>query len=213
MTYDTIMGEIELRIGRVPWRKPWSVELPKGRAATTGYRRWSGSTGAETKLRRPSKITFRFNEACEQIIRGYPNRPKIESVEQEVYYSRLDDRINLPMRERFNTLENYYLTLFHELIHSTGHDSRLSRLGIIEKPPYGSEPYAHEERIAELGAAFLCVHSGIAEKTINNVAGYLNCWLDHRLGTEFSVKLLTRARFRAEAAVAYILQNRAMKAR
>ena len=64
----------------------------------------------------------------------------------------------MPDRDRFEVSAEYYCTLFHELTHSTGHESRLNR---FESGGFGSDPYAREELVAELGAAFLCGHAGI----------------------------------------------------
>jgi antirestriction protein ArdC len=71
----------------------------------------------------------------------------------------------------------YYATLFHELIHSTGHPCRLNRPTLTESAGFGSDPYCREELVAELGAAFLCGHTGI-ENTIQNSAAYLQNWLE-----------------------------------
>jgi len=68
-------------------------------------------------------------------------------------YAPLGDLIRLPHLSQFESAEHYYSTLFHELIHSTGHPSRLARL---QEGPRGGEAYSFEELVAELGAAFLC---------------------------------------------------------
>jgi len=63
---------------------------------------------------------------------------------------------NAPKRELFNSVEEYYATLFHEQTHSTGHESRLRRESVKDAAPFGSPTYAREELVAEMGAAFLC---------------------------------------------------------
>jgi antirestriction protein ArdC len=59
----------------------------------------------------------------------------------------------------------YYSTLFHEFAHSTGHPSRLKREGISEAHFFGDAVYSREELVAEMGAAFLCGHTGIESVT------------------------------------------------
>ena len=64
--------------------------------------------------------------------------------------------------ESFRSVEDCYSVLFHELTHSTGHESRLDRKGVSgsdgDRYAFGSTPYAREELVAEMGAAFLSGH-------------------------------------------------------
>lgn len=79
---------------------------------------------------------------------------------------------------RFHSPEHYYVTLFHELIHSTGHPSRLNREGIANFDRFGSERYSKEELVAEIGSAFLCAHTGISKPEIETKAtAYLQNWI------------------------------------
>lgn len=112
-----------------------------------------------------------------EIIAHMSEKPHIKHGMSCAYYSPHEDMVGMPERERFDTEEGYYATLFHELIHSTGHDSRLKRLSLGAKSGFGSDPYCKEELIAELGAAFLCGHAEIVERTIDNSAAYLQGWL------------------------------------
>lgn len=84
------------------------------------------------------------------------------------------DQVNMPTKAQFKTAANYYATLLHEMTHATGHKSRLNR---DFKGRFGSEAYAFEELIAELGAAFLCAEFGLIGATIENHAAYLKSWL------------------------------------
>ena len=77
----------------------------------------------------------------------------------------------MPGRERFEGSEQYHATLYHELIHASGAETRLNRATLTEKAGFGSDPYCREELIAEIGAAFLCGQAEIAERTIDNSAG------------------------------------------
>ena len=68
---------------------------------------------------------------------------------------------------------HYWATMWHEIIHWTGHGSRLDRVlaGRRER-----EAYALEELVAEIGSAYLCAHFGIEGKLQH--AGYLQSWLE-----------------------------------
>jgi len=84
----------------------------------------------------------------------------------------------MPERKCFDSMEEYYSTLFHELTHSTGHPTRLNRSSLTEFERFGDHNYSREELVAEMGAAFLAGYSGIENHTINNSAAYLANWLD-----------------------------------
>jgi len=64
---------------------------------------------------------------AEKVIHEMPHAPVIEHKEPRAYYRPPDDVVNMPKANLFNSDEAYYSTLFHELIHSTGHKSRLDR--------------------------------------------------------------------------------------
>lgn len=89
------------------------------------------------------------------------------------YYGAADDRIRMPDRGRFSCPENFYAVMLHELTHWTGHSSRLAR-DLWNR--FGSEAYAMEELVAELGAAFLCAETGVAGK-LEHHANYVESWL------------------------------------
>jgi len=112
-----------------------------------------------------------------EIVAKMPQPPAIKHGMVEAFYSPSEDCIGIPDRERFNGEAGYYATLFHELIHSTGHEKRLNRPSITERNGFGSDPYCKEELIAELGSAFLCGHADIVDRTIDSSAAYLECWL------------------------------------
>ena len=106
----------------------------------------------------------------------------------------------MPPRVQFENEEEYYSTLFHEIVHSTGHKSRLNRPG-MENIEFGSETYSKEELIAEMGAAFLCAYSGIEQATIHNSTAYIQNWLEHLKNDK---KLVIQAAQKAQKAVDYI---------
>ena len=92
------------------------------------------------------------------------------------FYSPTADAITLPPRDAFGSAEGLYATWAHEAIHSTGHESRLKRDGIVNFGGFGSDSYAKEELVAELGAFLLCSRLQIGSRTENH-ASYLASWI------------------------------------
>jgi len=128
------------------------------------------------------ELAIKYNELekieiCEQVIARMPKRPEIVHKEQRAYYRPSNDTLNMPLFESFDDAEKFYSVIFHELTHSTGHQSRLNRKGITEIAAFGSKEYSKEELVAEMGAAFLCGHCQIENKTIDNSAAYIKSWL------------------------------------
>ncbi|MEB2346067.1 MAG: zincin-like metallopeptidase domain-containing protein [Deltaproteobacteria bacterium] len=118
------------------------------------------------------------------------------------FYRPSTDSIHLPPREAFRDAAGYQATLFHELVHSTGHPTRLARPAVTDGALFGDHAYSEEELVAEIGAAYLCAHVGIAERTLENSAAYVASWLrvlrDDR-------RLLLRAAQHAQRAVDHVL--------
>lgn len=83
----------------------------------------------------------------------------------------------MPPKPAFSSSAEYYSTLFHELVHSTGAAHRLSRKGVTDPTFFASHDYSQEELVAECGAAFLCAEAGISPATINNSAAYIASWI------------------------------------
>lgn len=141
-------------------------------------------------------------ERAEQIIAAMPLRPDIRHGGNNACYSPMLDYIKLPEPSAFQSPEEYYSTAFHELAHSTGHASRVGRKGILEPSYFGSHEYSKEELVAEMGAAFLCGHAGIEQRTIENSAAYIQGWLK---ALKNDKKLLVMAAAQAQHASDYIL--------
>lgn len=138
-------------------------------------------------------------DRCEDIIRNYPAKPSITHGGNRAYYSPKLDIIKLPHADQFTSLEEYYGTLFHECVHSTGHESRLHRL---ENALFGDDIYSREELVAELGAFFLAHHTQIDLVLRDNQTRYLASWL--RVLKE-EPRLLVAAASQAQRAVDHIL--------
>lgn len=99
---------------------------------------------------------------------------KVEQGGSKAFYSPVHDMIKLPQIEAFIDNESFEATLLHEMTHLTGHKTRLDRFKKFDR--FGSESYAFEELIAELGSAFACAKLGI-ESTGLQHAEYINSWL------------------------------------
>lgn len=88
------------------------------------------------------------------------------------YYRPSSDAIVMPPLAAFTSAAHYHATLLHESVHATGHKSRLDRLTPAR---FGSENYAYEELVAELGAAMLCCKLGVDGDLRH--ADYIGSWL------------------------------------
>lgn len=141
-------------------------------------------------------------EVCEKLVGGYPNPPAITFGATAAYYRPMKDVVTMPDMAKFPVLEEYYSTLFHELTHSTGHKDRLDRKTLVDAVPFGTVQYAREELVAEMGAAYLCGHCGIENKTVDNSAAYLKGWLKP---LRQDPKMLVMAAAQAQKAVDHIL--------
>jgi len=124
-------------------------------------------------------------EKAEEIVRGMPHKPRVGYDGCGAFYSPIRDEIRMPARRDFESSEEYYSTLFHEFVHATGHESRLSRQSLTRASRFGDHSYSFEELVAEMGAALLCGEAGISPQTVDNSAAYIGGWLkkleDNRL--------------------------------
>lgn len=142
---------------------------------------------------------------AEEIIANMPLRPDIKYGGNRACYSPSLDYVKIPHQHTFNTIEEYYSTLFHELSHATGHSNRLGRKSILEPSYFGSHEYSKEELVAECSAAFLCGHCGIAKTTIENSAAYIAGWLK---ALKNDKTLLIQAAAMAQKASDFILNRK-----
>jgi len=142
----------------------------------------------------------RLDEA-ERLVQEMPDRPEIRHDSRRASYSPQRDLIRMPPRACFHNGAGYYEALFHECVHSTGHEKRLNRKGLTDHQVFGSDAYSQEELVAEMGSAFLCGHCGILTKTEGNSAAYLKHWLEK---LQADPSLLVRAGSQAQKAYDYI---------
>ncbi|MDG1950395.1 MAG: zincin-like metallopeptidase domain-containing protein [bacterium] len=118
-------------------------------------------------------------EAAERVYNvQYPeaNRPTLSHGGGSAYYTPARHHVQMPKREKFVTSDDYYATLFHELVHSTGHKDILNRLS--KTAAFGSEDYSKEELVAEIGSQFLVSLTGLDPKNDEtNSQAYINTWI------------------------------------
>lgn len=141
---------------------------------------------------------------CLAIVECMQNKPKIVHKKNEAFYVPSEDYINMPKMKSFKSNEDYFGVLYHELIHSTGHSSRLNRKEICENPAFGTEPYSLEELTAEMGACYLKSYSGLPIADMSNNAAYINGWLQKFKSDK---RILIKAASRAQQSVEYILNR------
>lgn len=130
--------------------------------------------------------------------------PVIHRYQDYAYYHPKNDHIVIPEMGQFHSVEDYYCTLLHELVHSTGHTSRLARKGIMTplSKKMSNPVYAFEELIAEIGSAFLCAELGIQGHLQHE--SYIASWL--RILKEDHKAIFRAARY-AKEAFEYLILN------
>lgn len=143
---------------------------------------------------------------AEQIVEGFRDAPKIffdQSENSPCYYPSIDE-IHVPPMATFATVEAFYRVLYHEICHSTMHESRLNRVE-DRGNKFGDENYTKEELVAELGSAFLANVAGFSD--LQNTSAYIRNWSGHLRDNN---KLIVWAASRAEKAAEYILGHQAL---
>lgn len=105
------------------------------------------------------------------------NESKIVYGGSQAFYRPSTDEVHLPEREKFKSTQSFYDTAFHEIGHSTGHESRLNR---DLSGGFGSQSYAMEELRAEIASIFMEQDLGVepSEGRLQNNAAYIQSWKD-----------------------------------
>lgn len=118
----------------------------------------------------------------------------------DAYYRPDEDRIYMPARSAFDSDEAMIATEGHELVHATGHASRLARDTLRD---YHKERAirAREELVAEIGASFLMADLGLAYSPRPDHAAYVASWLK---ALENDPRAIFRAAAAAQAATDWI---------
>ena len=124
------------------------------------------------------------NDTAEAIIAGYISRAgngfhvDRESVSDRAFYSPALDYVNVPNINQYSENGEFYSTLFHELAHSTGHETRLNRFtGKAKNAAFGTVEYSKEELVAEITAASVLNSIGLeSANSFRNSAAYVKSW-------------------------------------
>ena len=141
---------------------------------------------------------------AEDLVKSMPNPPRIGYGRTLASYSPSMDTVSMPSPELFESGEEFYGALFHELAHSVGHESRVGRKAIMTPNGFGSHQYSQEELVAEMTSAFLCGWCGILLCTETNQAAYLRGWLK-RLKSDPT--MLIKAGSEAQKAFEWIMND------
>lgn len=145
-------------------------------------------------LKEPAKC-----KEAEKILKGYTEREGVElshKAQDAAFYSPLTDSITLPLKKQFKDKSEYYSTVFHEVAHSTGAESRCNRFGngIMD-----TRPYALEELVAEISASVMLKKLGLeTEKSHKNNTAYIQSWLK---ALSDDNRMIVKAASRAQKAV------------
>lgn len=145
---------------------------------------------AQTDLYKDGKISIKRIE-CEDLLASLKIQPVIKNNISRSYYSPAEDYISLPCIKDFNNPDEYYSTIFHELIHWTAHPSRLGR----------KEDRAMEELIAEIGSSYLSALCSLSQSSFHNQVSYIDGWLKN-LGSE--PQYLIQAAQKAQKAIEFL---------
>ena len=155
------------------------------------------------KINKTSKNESSKLYKAQQIILNYKDKPNIQ-IWNKASYNLISDIITMPSLQNFKSNAWYFSTLFHEFIHSTWNQKRLSRLWINKIEWYWSETYSKEELVAELWAMFLSMEAWIIDRTLENSKNYIAWWLNY---IKWNKKDVIIASIQAEKAVNYILDR------
>lgn len=146
------------------------------------------------------------NEKAENIVTKYIKKSGVNirsDLNNEAYYSPFYDIVSIPNIRQYDNIAEYYSTMFHEMIHSTGHKKRLARFNSDKIAKFGSCDYSKEELIAEIGAAYLTNKAGLdTTKSQTNSAAYIQSWLKILESDEY---LIVKASAQAQKACKFIL--------
>lgn len=159
---------------------------------------------------RESQVVYNISEAeriqrADEIWERWENKPRLNFGGGRAYYSPVDDKIQMPMFEDFESPDHYYTTLFHEAIHATGAKHRLNRDSVSNaKPRKSIHQYGIEELIAEIGAMRLNYEARIAEHLTDHNAAYIDHWLK---AIKEKPSIIFRAANAADKAASYILED------
>lgn len=142
------------------------------------------------------------SKTCEFVISSMPNPPKLERTASHASYELVEDVISLPKGGKKDML--FYSNYFRQLVHSTGHDSRLARKGVAEMSELADRPLnSCEDLVADIGLCFLLSSIGV-HTVFKNSPEYIGGWIEK---LKEDKKLAVVAANRAQKACDYILRK------
>ncbi len=144
----------------------------------------------------PTLTPIERHAAADEFIQS--SAARIHHGSHQACYVPSRDEILLPPEAAFRDPESYYSVALHELVHWTGHADRCAR---DLRNRFGSESYAAEELVAELGSAFLCAGIGISPVPRIDHAQYIDSWLKILKNDK---RAIFTAAAKASQAVAYL---------
>lgn len=126
-----------------------------------------------------------------------------KDLNNQAFYSPAFDIISVPDIRQYDDIAEYYSTMYHEMVHSTGSEGRLNRFKSHKIAKFGSCDYSKEELIAEIGAAYLTRKAGLDTiSSQKNSVAYISGWLK---ALESDERLIVKASAQAQKACHYIL--------
>lgn len=149
-----------------------------------------------------------LNMSAEELISYYGQELPINIIKgsDRAYYSSYEDKIVVPHCSQFKNINEYYMSILHEIIHSTGSSKRLKRFSENETKVFGDDKYSKEELVAEIGASMLKAYLGIEdESTDNNSIAYLKGWYNQIKNG--NVNDITYSSQQAQKAMNYIIEK------
>lgn len=162
--------------------------------------------GIPTKIKKEREQSdLKPIELADKVANEYVDREdtlKLEvKLSNRAYYSPATDTVVVPQLDQYEVAEEFYSTLFHELVHSTGVSKRCDR-GLNKVSSKHSDEYSREELVAEMGSAMILNQLGIDnEKAFKNSVAYVQSWLRELKNDN---RMIVWAASRAEKAVKYI---------
>lgn len=162
--------------------------------------------GIPTKIKKEREQSdLKPIELADKVANEYVDREdtlKLEvKLSNRAYYSPATDTVVVPQLDQYEVAEEFYSTLFHELVHSTGVSKRCDR-GLNKVSSKHSDEYSREELVAEMGSAMILNQLGIDnEKAFKNSVAYVQSWLRELKNDN---RMIVWAASRAERAVKYI---------
>ncbi len=164
--------------------------------------------------------TMADTEARRTLVEGCPCELRVLATDS-AFYSPMFDRIEMPLAASFTDEGTFLRCLLHEEVHATGAEGRLGRPGIVSGEGMGSESYAFEELVAELGSVFCASRLGIGlgelaaadlqrDGAWENHGAYLKGWLQ-ALPPEERPRSLMAAATQAGRAADWLFEHRFSK--